>query len=94
MFQIGNLKSSQVYVSGPVLDNLERWRKIGVHPSRTNGAVVTKCDIIFICVKSNLLWKCSQQIEAEIEPSVCDSGKVFISVVTGVTLDQLELVRF
>lgn len=86
------MKPSQVYVSGPHQENLEKWRKIGVHTTKHNGVVVTKCDIIFICVKSHQLYRCSQQIEAEIGKSVCDSYKLFISVVTGVTVDQLELV--
>lgn len=75
------------------MKHLEGWRQIGAHVTDKNGFVVTKCDIIFICVKPHLMYQCAQQIESGIEPIVFDGDKLFLSVMTGVRLDQLELVH-
>lgn len=87
------MKSSHVYVSGPNIKNLEKWRQLGVHVTDKNGIVVTKCDIIFLCVKPHVLYQCAQQIEGYIEPAICDSDKLFVSTITGATNDRLELVN-
>lgn len=79
-------------VSGPNLVNLDKWRVLGANITGDNGVVVTKCDIIFICVKPHLLHLCAQQVESSIERNVLDKDKLFVSVLAGVTLDQLELV--
>ena len=94
--KISGVKPQHVYASCSSLNskNLEKWRHIGAHTSDKNGWVVTKSDIIFICVKPNLLYQCAQEVEGNIEPVVCDSGKIFVSLMTGTTLDQLELVSF
>lgn len=85
-----------MYVSCSSLNskNLEKWRQIGAQTSDKNGWVVTKSNIIFICVKPNLIYQCAQEVEGNIESSVCDSDKIFVSIMTGPTLDQLELVSF
>lgn len=72
---------------------MERWRRLNARVTDINGIVVTKCDIVFICVKPKMLYKCAQQIESQIEPYVCDTDKLFVSVVTGTTIDTLELVE-
>lgn len=89
----GIIKPTQVVVSGPNLVNLEKWRVLGANITEDNGVVVTKCDIIFICVKPHLLHTCAQQVESSIERNVYDKDKLFVSVLAGITLDQLELVR-
>lgn len=86
------MKPAQIVVSGPNLSNLEKWRVLGANITDDNGVVVTKCDIIFICVKPHLLQTCAQQVEANIERTVVDKDKLFVSVLAGVSLDQLELV--
>lgn len=96
IYNTGVVKPSQVHVSCSNLSSksLERWRQLGTHATDKNGLVVTKSDIIFICIKPHLMYQCAQQVEGNIEPSVCDSDKLFISVMTGATLDQLELVKY
>lgn len=81
-------------VSGPNLSNLEKWRVLGANVTNDNGVVVTKCDIIFICVKPHLLQTCASQIHSSIEADVCNKDKLFVSVLAGVTLEQLESVYF
>lgn len=85
----------QVYASCASLSskNLNQWRQMGVHVTDKNGLVVTKCDIIFICIKPHIMSQCAQQVEGKIEPTVCDSdNKIFVSLMAGVSLDNLELV--
>lgn len=89
---LGIIKPTQVVVSGPNLVNLEKWRVLGANITEDNGVVVTKCDIIFICVKPHLLNTCASQVESGIERDVINKDKLFVSVLAGVTLDQLELV--
>lgn len=92
LFFEGIIKPAQVVVSGPNLNNLERWRLLGANISEDNGVTVTKCDIIFICVKPHLLHTCASQVEGSIDRVVCDKDKLFVSVLAGISLDQLELV--
>lgn len=75
------------------MENLEKWRILGATITDDNGLVVTKCDIIFICVKPHLLHTCASQVEGNIDSSIRDKDRVFVSVLAGVTLDQLELVN-
>lgn len=89
----GIIRAGNMYASGPNPKNMERWRQLNVRVTDKNGIVVAKCDIIFICVKPNLLFKCAQQIEGQIEAPVCDADKLFISVATGITIDTLVLVE-
>lgn len=89
---LGIIKPTQVAVSGPNLVNLERWRVLGATVTEDNGVVVSKCDIIFICVKPHLLQTCASQIRKSIEQDVYNKDKLFVSVLAGVTLDQLETV--
>lgn len=91
-YHSGIIKPTQVVVSGPNLANLEKWRVLGANITEDNGVVVTKCDIIFICVKPHLLNTCASQVESGIERDVINKDKLFVSVLAGVTLDQLELV--
>lgn len=79
-------------MSGPNLDNLEKWRELGATTTDINGEVVSKCDIIFICVKPHMLITCATQIENYIASNVKEKDKIFVSVLAGISLDQLETV--
>lgn len=87
------IKPAQVIVSGPNLENLEKWRVLGATVTNDNGAVVSKCDIVFICVKPHLLQICANQVESTIKPGVRDKDVTFVSVLAGVALEQLETVK-
>lgn len=89
---LGIIKPTQVVVSGPNLVNLEKWRVLGANVTEDNGVVVSKCDIIFICVKPHMLQLCASQIRKSCEQDVTSKDKLFVSVLAGVTLDQLESV--
>jgi len=90
LIERGIIKSSQVVVSGPNLDNLEKWRELGATTTDINGEVVAKCDIIFICVKPHMLLTCATQIDNYIAAAVKEKDKIFVSVLAGISLDQLE----
>lgn len=89
----GIVKTGQVFVSGPNLENLQRWRDIGVATSDDNNEVLHKSDIIFICVKPHILTPCSVQLRNNHVRTAKDKDKLFVSVLAGVNLRDLEEVR-
>lgn len=86
------VKPSQVTVSGPHLENLVKWKDLGAAITEDNGETVTKSDIIFICVKPHLLNTLALQVESSIASDIRNGHKVFVSVLAGTNLEQLETV--
>lgn len=86
----GIVKAGQVFVSGPNLENLQRWRNIGVATTEDNNAVVDKSDIIFLCVKPHILAPCAMQLRNNHVRTAKDKDKLFVSVLAGVNLKDLE----
>ncbi|KAI9576985.1 hypothetical protein GQX74_014352 [Glossina fuscipes] len=86
----GIIKTSQVLVSGPTLENLQRWRDLGVATITDNNHVVDEMDIIFICVKPHILNPCAEDLKKNHRAKSKDMNKVFVSVLAGVNLKDLE----
>lgn len=86
----GIVKVGQVIVSGPNIENLTRWREIGVNITEDNYEVLDKTDIIFICVKPHILTPCATQLRNLHKHSSKDEDKLFVSVLAGVSLRSLE----
>ncbi|KAI8119775.1 Pyrroline-5-carboxylate reductase [Lucilia cuprina] len=86
----GIVKAGQVFVSGPNLENLQRWRDIGVATTEDNNVIVDKTDIIFICVKPHILTPCAMQLRNNHVRTAKDKDKLFVSVLAGVNLKDLE----
>uniref|UniRef100_A0A1L8EDU4 Pyrroline-5-carboxylate reductase n=1 Tax=Haematobia irritans TaxID=7368 RepID=A0A1L8EDU4_HAEIR len=86
----GIVKSGQVYVSGPNLENLQRWRDIGVTTSDDNNETLDKSDIIFICVKPHILAPCAIHLRNNHVRTLKDKDKLFVSVLAGVNIHDLE----
>lgn len=86
----GIVKASQVFVSGPHIENLGRWRDIGAATTDENNEVLEQSDIIFICVKPHMLAPCTAQLKDKHVPSAKDAYKLFVSVLAGTTLETLE----
>nr|ABG77993.1 pyrroline-5-carboxylate reductase 2 [Glossina morsitans morsitans] len=86
----GIIKTDQVLVSGPTLEHLQRWRDLGVATTNDNNQVVDKMDTIFICVKPHILKPCAEELKRNHRPSSKDKDKVFVSVLAGVNLKDLE----
>ncbi|XP_014092621.1 pyrroline-5-carboxylate reductase 3 [Bactrocera oleae] len=84
------VKTSQVLVSGPNLENLARWRALGIATTDDNYEVLDKADIIFICVKPHILTPMAAQLHSLHSPTLKDKDKLFVSVLAGVKLKTLE----
>uniref|UniRef100_A0A0K8WHL9 Pyrroline-5-carboxylate reductase n=1 Tax=Bactrocera latifrons TaxID=174628 RepID=A0A0K8WHL9_BACLA len=84
------VKTSQVLVSGPNLENLARWRALGIATTDDNYEVLDKADIIFICVKPHILTPMAAQLRSLHSPTLKDKDKLFVSVLAGVKLKTLE----
>lgn len=84
------VKTSQVLVSGPNLENLARWRALGITITDDNYEVLDKADIIFICVKPHILTPMATQLRSLHSPTLKDKDKLFVSVLAGVKLKTLE----
>lgn len=87
------VKPSQVTVSGPHLENLQKWKELGASITDNNGETVTKSDIIFICVKPHLLGTLALEVQSSVTPDTKNANKLFVSVLAGCSLNQLETVR-
>ncbi|XP_037946894.1 pyrroline-5-carboxylate reductase 3-like [Teleopsis dalmanni] len=90
LIQRGIVKVGQVLVSGPNLENMIRWRDLGVAITERNYEVVDKADIIFICVKPHILTPCAEHLRSEYTSTSKDKDKLFVSVLAGVNLQTLE----
>ncbi|GAB0088826.1 Pyrroline-5-carboxylate reductase [Sergentomyia squamirostris] len=90
MVNRGLVKPSQILASGPHLENLIRWKKMGSETTADNEDVIIKCDIIFICVKPHILEKCAAEIQRKHIRSIRDSDKLFISVIAGISIEVIE----
>ncbi|XP_033233055.1 pyrroline-5-carboxylate reductase 1, mitochondrial-like [Drosophila pseudoobscura] len=78
------VKPSQVLVSGPHIENLSRWRMLGVVTTDDNCEVLEHKDVVFICVKPHILGQCASQLKYK------DASKLIVSVLAGTSLKTLE----
>lgn len=83
------VKYSQVFVSGPRIDNLTNWKDNGARVFTENGIVVDQADIIFIAVKPHILPESIANMYDTL-PQVPPKSKLFVSILAGVPLEQLE----
>lgn len=80
---------TQVYVSGPRLESLEKWKNKGVRVFLENGLIVDHADVIFIAVKPHILPEAIANMFDTL-PQVPSKSKLFVSILSGVPLEQLE----
>ncbi|XP_056635254.1 pyrroline-5-carboxylate reductase 3 [Diorhabda sublineata] len=87
----GLVTFDQIYVSGPRLKNLGWWIEQGCNTYQENEKVVSKADIIFICVKPHILETVTSELKStfsrnkEVLPS-----KLYVSVLAGISLETLN----
>lgn len=86
------MKYGQIYASGPTLKNLLEWEKKGANISTENGKIVDECDVIILAVKPQILPNAIANMYETVSKK--HESKLFISVLVGVTLQQLENVSF
>nr|CAI5827767.1 unnamed protein product [Callosobruchus analis] len=85
----GLVKYSQINVSGPNMESLVTWKERGAHISLENGVTVEQSDIIFLSMKPHIL-PCAIANMYDTLKSVSPKPKLFVSVLAGVTMEQLE----
>nr|CAH7716320.1 unnamed protein product [Callosobruchus chinensis] len=89
MVSKGLVKYSQINVSGPNMENLVTWKDKGAHVSIENGVIVEESDIIFLSMKPHIL-PCAIVNMYNTLKSASPKPKLFVSVLAGVTMEQLE----
>jgi len=88
IFKKGLAQSSQIYVSGPNIENLTWWQEHKTHVYTENGRVVQEADIIFLAMKPHILPSAIANIHETITAPV--KSKLFVSVLAGIQLHQLK----
>lgn len=86
----GVLIPENVWVSGKTARTLGFWNDLGAHATLKNGQVVENSDVIFLAVKPQMLDDALAGIKETLTKSV--RGKLYVSVLIGVTLDALHSV--
>lgn len=86
---IGLIDYSQVYVSSPYIKNLDSWKELGANVTIDNAIVAKESDIIFLAVKPHILTEAIKQI-VDTKQEIKD--KLFVSILAGITIKDLELV--
>lgn len=76
-------------MSGPRLENLSSWTNKGVQVFIDNGQIVDKADVIFIAVKPHILPEAIANMYDTL-PQIPLKPKLFVSILAGVPLEQLE----
>lgn len=64
--------------------SLKAFRDFGAEAVTENRLVVTKSDVIFLSVKPNVLKTALEDVKS------VSSGKLFVSVAMGITLNEIE----
>ncbi|XP_063846749.1 pyrroline-5-carboxylate reductase 3-like isoform X2 [Scylla paramamosain] len=72
--------------SAPSERNLTKVRALGVRTTHDNNEVARTSDLVFLCVKPHLL----SPVLADLLPLENNHSPLFVSVVTGVSLSDLE----
>lgn len=90
---VGLVQYSQIYVSGPHIENLYSWKEKGASITTNNGEVAENVDVIFLSVKPHILPAAIADIYNSGKGKKVIS-KLFVSILAGVTLESLENVIF
>ncbi|XP_053605607.1 pyrroline-5-carboxylate reductase 3 [Plodia interpunctella] len=81
--------ASNIWVSGPRLNNLKHWSEFGAHTTTKNGEILANCDVVFLGVKPGLLNTAVEECISYLHGATT-KPVLFISMLAGVTLDQLH----
>lgn len=88
----GILKAEQIFVSATNLANLQkRWGPLGVkHVTTNNEEIVSKADIVFICVKPQIFPLIVGDIGNAVGKLENADRKLYVSIMAGVTIERLS----
>ncbi|XP_030754030.1 pyrroline-5-carboxylate reductase 3-like [Sitophilus oryzae] len=84
----GLINFEQVYVSGPNIENLIWWQERGANVTTENGKVVQHADVIFLAMKPHILPIAIANVHETLTVPV--KSKLFVSVLAGIPLQQLQ----
>ncbi|ETN62563.1 pyrroline-5-carboxylate reductase [Anopheles darlingi] len=89
----GILQPGQIQVTATKVENLtERWTPLGVtHLGTDNIALMKQCNIIFLCIKPQMLATVSKPIYtyAQHWQKIDCTDKIIVSILAGITLERL-----
>ncbi|XP_050308555.1 pyrroline-5-carboxylate reductase 3-like [Anthonomus grandis grandis] len=85
----GMAQYSQIYVSSPHIENLGWWIQNGATASIENVKILEKAQIIFLSVKPHILPLAVASMLKTL-PANFTEPRLFVSILAGVTLDQLS----
>lgn len=89
----GLIDYSQVYVASPYPKNLNAWKELGANVSTDNSIVAKESDVIFLAVKPHILKGALQEIlKSNLSSQI--SNKLFVSILAGITISDLEEMLF
>lgn len=74
------------------MKNLNSWKELGANVSTDNSVVAKEADVIFLAVKPHILTEALKQIEASPNADQI-KNKLFISILAGITIKDLEKVK-
>lgn len=80
-----NYPSENIYISHPSADKNKKYNSVK-NESTDNKYVITNSDIIYLCVKPQIVEKVCSEISHLLDPQ----RHIILSVVAGVTLNKLE----
>lgn len=85
--------ASNIWVSGPHLENLQKWSLLNTNVSIKNSDVVNNCEIIFLGIKPNKLETAVQQCLNGIESLSKKKSILFVSMLAGRKINDLQEVN-
>lgn len=82
--------ASNIWVSGPHLENLQKWSLLNTNVSIKNSDVFNNCEIIFLGIKPNKLETAVQQCLNGIESLSKKKSILFVSMLAGRKINDLQ----
>lgn len=90
----GNYPAQNIWVSGPHLENLQTLKLLGTNVTTKNGEVLSNCDVVFLGVKPGVLNAAINGCLSSLSENVLSKNLLFVSMLAGVTIEQLQQVSF
>ncbi|KAI5631660.1 hypothetical protein NE865_15619 [Phthorimaea operculella] len=81
---------SNIWVSGPHIENLSDWSKLGANTTDKNGEVFYNCDVIFLGVKPGMLRTAVDDCVNTLPKQTPPKSVLFISMLAGITIEDLH----
>ncbi|CAH0673996.1 unnamed protein product [Spodoptera exigua] len=83
----GVQSASDIWVSGPHIENLQHWSDMGANVTTNNKTVFMNCDMIFLGIKVTKLSEVFQSIQ---HPTQLKKEVLFVSMLPGILINDLH----